>query len=313
MSLAQEAEQFLAEGDKASKGGFFSKPSWDIAGQFYEKAATGFRGARQFPRAVETYIKASDALQKGNAFFMSAKQMEQAATIATTNMRDLKRGAALYKRASDIYVGSGHPDQAAGALEKGAKSLEYDDTQAALSLYEAACSIYETEERGRFGVETFQKVSTLQLKNKMYDEAIGSFGRQAKLFETLNNANGASRANLGIIIILLFKGQIPQAEAMFEKLSSTSFSTSEDWETASQILQAYETGDQAMLQSIVNDSKVQFLDNEIIRLARGLQVPKGGTGSKISSGISDPTVHTGPSVLSQYESKQAEYDDDDLT
>jgi gamma-soluble NSF attachment protein len=124
---------------------------------------------------------------------MAAKDMELAANIAAQQLKQPERAADLYRKASDLYQAHMTPDRAAEILEKGARLvwvlfsfffasssdeiehcsiyhrvLEPVNVDEAIKMYLAACSLYESEDRGRFAIETFKKTIALMVRNKRF-------------------------------------------------------------------------------------------------------------------------------------------------
>ncbi|CAG8501260.1 7239_t:CDS:2 [Gigaspora margarita] len=155
---------------------------------------------------------------------MSAKSMESAATIASLQLKQPERAAEMYKKASDLYLTHMSPDRAGEMLEKGARALEPVNVDNAIEMYVSACSLFESEERGKFAIDTFRKAAAVMIKNKRH-----------------------------------------------------AFVQSEESAIACALLDAFEQGDQELLSQIVRKQTVTFLDNEIAKLARGLQVPSDFT------------------------------------
>ncbi|CAJ0634277.1 10141_t:CDS:2, partial [Entrophospora sp. SA101] len=242
-SKIREAIKFLSEGDKATEKNWFKKPEWDIAGQRYEKAASSFKAARSYEQAIQAYQKASDALFKSDSLYMSAKAMESSANLASQQLKQPERAAEMYKKASDLYLAHMVPDRAGEMLEKGARALEPVNVDGAIEMYMAACTLFETEERGRFAIDTFKRTIAIMIRNKRFELATEILHRLNAIYTDSNNQQGINKTCLKESAIASF------------------------------LLDAFEQGDQELLEQAVRRQVVTFLDNEVVRLARSLQVP----------------------------------------
>ncbi|CAJ0769601.1 19407_t:CDS:2, partial [Entrophospora sp. SA101] len=272
-SKIREAIKFLSEGDKATEKNWFKKPEWDIAGQRYEKAASSFKAARSYEQAIQAYQKASDALFKSDSLYMSAKAMESSANLASQQLKQPERAAEMYKKASDLYLAHMVPDRAGEMLEKGARALEPVNVDGAIEMYMAACTLFETEERGRFAIDTFKRTIAIMIRNKRFELATEILHRLNAIYTDSNNQQGINKTCLSIIILLLATEDEVEAKKQFQLFCLNAFVQSEESAIASFLLDAFEQGDQELLEQAVRRQVVTFLDNEVVRLARSLQVP----------------------------------------
>ncbi|KAL0076580.1 soluble NSF attachment protein [Phycomyces blakesleeanus] len=279
----RDGVKFMQEGDKASSKGLFRKPDWDVAAGCYERAATSFKIAKSYDQAVQAYAKTSEAFFKAGANHLAGKAMESAALILTQNLGQPQRAAEAYQQASDLFMTQGSIDRAAEQLEKAGRAMETTDINAAIEMYSAACTLYEQEDRGRFAIDVFKKAISLLIKSKKYEKAIDMLQRQSVILQKMVSRSHLHKANLSILILILAIGDEVEAGKQFHIMCSDSgFSQSEEAEICQALLQAYEEGDQELMEQTVRRQHVNFLDNEVARLARTLTVP----GEVLSSGLS---------------------------
>lgn len=271
----REAVQFLSEGDKATRKGWFKKPEWDVAGQNYEKAASCFKAARSYDQAIQAYQKASDALFKSDSLYMAAKTMESAANLAAQQLKQPERASEMYKKASDLYQAHMTPDRAGEMLEKAARALEPVSVDGAIDYYVAACNLFESEDRGRFAVDTFKKTIAIMIKNKRYAEAVDIMHRLSKIYLGINHQQGLNKTYLSIIITLLALEDEVEAKKQFQLFCQNAFIQSEESAISSSLLDAFEQGDQDLLDQVVRRPIVTYLDNDVAKLSREIQVPGG--------------------------------------
>ncbi|KAJ2615423.1 hypothetical protein GGF44_005952 [Coemansia sp. RSA 1694] len=269
------AQGFLKDAQKASKGGWFSKPEWDLAAQYLDKAATAFKAARHYEEAVDCYAKASDAYVQINAVYLAAKCFENAAVLADTHLKDHEKAVTYYSRASDLYRSQGAAaDKAAEMMESAAKICEDIDTNRAIQLYDNALSIYENEDRGRFGVDTFKRTIRYLLDKGRLSEAVDIQMRLSAVCEHVNNRFELNKSNLSAIIILLAFGDSVEAGKKLDEFGQdVTFTRSKEAAAAEHLVQAYSDGDQDEYVRIASDQPVAFLDTTIARLAAKTRIP----------------------------------------
>ncbi|KAI9591869.1 hypothetical protein BDF19DRAFT_453330 [Syncephalis fuscata] len=283
-SKVNEGLGYMKEAEKATTKGWFKKPDWEMAAQYFEKAGTSFRAAQQYESAAKAFIKASDAYNKSNSLFLAAKAMETAGSMYQQQKHtdDEARCADCFQQASNLYQAHGSADRAAEILEKAGKILEPVDPEAGIQFYKDACDLYDSEDRGRFGIETFQTTASVLLKHKRPDEAVAILQRLIGITSDLRNKSTQYRLCLSIVVIFLYIGDEVEASKRLDSFSSIhGFTASDEYSSAAQMLDCMEKFDQEGLQQVTHGPVVNNLNSEIIRLARRLAVPGGGTTSQV--------------------------------
>ncbi|TPX37469.1 hypothetical protein SmJEL517_g00564 [Synchytrium microbalum] len=276
----QEGQALMAEGDKAlNKKTFFGskKPDYDSAVFAYEQAATCFKVGRAHELAVDAFVKSAECHKNLDSMALAAKQLESAAIIAVQNLKQYKLGADLYKQTSDCLLIQNSPDRAAECLEKAGKAMENTDSESAMEYYLQACDLFEEEDRGRFGTDTFRRtVGLLIIANKL-DKAVALHERLADVFAKAGNTASFVKTALGVIIIALYNGDEVDAKNRMAKFNNMhGWISSQEGETADEMLRAYENRDSELLAQAVKRPWINNLENEITRIARLLAVPGGG-------------------------------------
>ncbi|KAI8324742.1 TPR-like protein [Martensiomyces pterosporus] len=269
------AQGFAKDAQKASKGGWLSKPEWDLAAQYWDKAATAFKAARRFEEAADCYAKASGAYVKINAVYLAAKCFENAGMLAEQQLRNHASAIEYYCRASDLYLSHGSSaDKAAELMEKAAKSCENIDVNRAIQLHNSALSIYENEDRGRFGIESFKRATRYMIEKSLFTQAIETQHRLAAICEQIGNQSERNKCYLSIIVIALaFGDEVEAGKRMNAFAQDDSFMRSHEALAADGILQAYASGDQDGFARCAEDQTLSFLESSVARLARKIRVP----------------------------------------
>ncbi|PVU99038.1 hypothetical protein BB559_001056 [Furculomyces boomerangus] len=264
----QNAEDLLKAAKKASKKSWFSNPEWEIAGQYYEKA-----GENQ--RAFDSFVQSAEAYNKVSLIYFSAKSHESAGKIAEKKLSDYKAASEHYQMASDLYLATGNmPDRAAELMNDAGRVTASFDVERAVQLYLNSLSIYETENRGRFGINSFKSITGFLAKNKKYDTAVEVMMRLAKQCIKLNNKQELNRTYLTVIILLLAKNDDIEAFKQLDQFSQDmSFLKSQEYEAADGALKAYKDFDQGMLDEALKNSVFYELNSEIQNTVYSLTVP----------------------------------------
>ncbi|KAG0197106.1 hypothetical protein BGX28_009379 [Mortierella sp. GBA30] len=283
----RDAVDYLHEADKNTQRGWFRKPDWDIAAQYYEKAGQAFKGAKSYEQAIQAFIKASHTMISATSLYMAGKAMENGANIALQNLGQPERAAGMYKQASDLYMQNMTPDRAAEMLEKSAKAIESVSVDSAIELYIGACNIYEDEDRARYATDTFKRTISLLVKHRRFEKATEVLQRLGSVQQNTPNKSAYYKTLLSIIIIQLAAGDEVDAGKRFQ-----AFCSSEESSIAHAMLVAFEYGDQAYYNQTASRQHVGFLDNEIARLARNIMVSDNlNTSGGYDDPSQPPTVH----------------------
>ncbi|KAJ1666395.1 hypothetical protein IW140_001126 [Coemansia sp. RSA 1813] len=311
------AQEYAKEAQKASKSSWFSKPEWDTAAQYWDKAATVYKTALHFEEAIDCHAKASDAFTKVNALYLAAKGYENAAMIAEKQLKDHSKAVMYYSKSSDMFRSQGSsPERAAEMLEKAAKICEDVDTIQAIQLYDTALGIYEAEDRGRFSMGTFKKLTSYLIGKSRLPEAADVQMRLYAVCEQINNRYEGNKCCLAVVVLLLaFGDNVAASKKMDEFGQSVSLIHSDEFALADQMLQAYTNGDQEEFANLARSQKVTFLDSSISRLAVKTRVPGAARveqppslpqmttpgGAAASSSVHAGSSHTtpAPSAMSQ--------------
>ncbi|KAI9502999.1 hypothetical protein GGI25_003449 [Coemansia spiralis] len=269
------AKGYVKDAQKASKSSWFSSPEWDTAAQYWDKAAGAYKTARHFEEAIDCHVKASEAFTKVNAQYLAAKGYEYAASLAEKQLNDHAKTVKYYTHASDLYRLQGSSaERAAEMMEKAAKACEDIDTSQAIKMYEAALTIYETEDRGRFSSGTFKKLTAYLIEKNRLSEAADVQLRFYAICEQINNRFEINKCRLSTIVLLLaFGDNVEAGKKMDEFSQNMDFVRTEEFAVADKMLHAYGNGDQEEFTQLARSQTVSFLDSAISRLAAKIRVP----------------------------------------
>ncbi|KAF8925256.1 hypothetical protein BGZ58_000969, partial [Dissophora ornata] len=291
-SRLREAIKFMHEADKNTEKSWFKKPDWDIAAQYYEKAAQAFKAGKSYEQSVQAFIKASDAMVNSTSLFMAGRALENAGAVCLQNLGQPERAADIYKRASELFMQNMTPDRAAEVLEKGAKAMEPISVDAAMDLYIQACNIYEGEERAKYATDTYKRTIALLVKHKRFEKATEILLRLGNVQSNAASKSPYYKTLLSIVIVQLAAGDEVEAGKKFQEFCGVDgFVRCEESAVAHAMLDAFEHRDQNHYNHAAARQQVGFLDNEIARLARNIVI----SNDLISGGgYIDPSNNGGP-------------------
>lgn len=307
------AESYAKDARKAAKGSWFSKPEWDIAAKYWDQAAVAYKTVQHYHEAIDCYTKASDGYSKSGAIYLAAKGSENAASLAEKHLTDHSLAVKYYTQASDLFRSHGSSaERAAEMMERAAKLCEDIDVEQAIQLYDNALTIYEAEDRGRFGVETFKKTTGFLISKKKFTEAVDIQMRLSEICRKTNNKFELNKSQLSCIIILLaFGDDVEAGKKMDEFGQDALFIRTHESEAAGGLLQAYEDANLEVFHNITSGQTVSFLDAAVVRLAAKIRVP-----GAVKQPIALPAVRNPSGVSSTpvaaNEPVEVDDDDDDL-
>ncbi|KAF9348713.1 hypothetical protein BGX26_012891 [Mortierella sp. AD094] len=269
----KDAVKFMHEADKNTEKSWFKKPDWDIAANYYEKAAQSFKAGKSYEQSVQAFIKTSDAMINANSLFMAGRALENGANVCLQNLGQPERAADMYKRASELFIQNMTPDRAAEMLEKGAKAMEPISVDSAIDFYVNACNIYESEERAKYATDTYKRTIGLLVRNRRFEKATEILLRLGNVQSEAANKSAYFKTLLSIVIIQLAAGDEVEAGKKFQEFCGIDgFVRSEESAVAHAMLDAFEHRDQNYYNQAAARQHVGFLDNEIARLARNIVI-----------------------------------------
>lgn len=109
---------------------------------------------------------------------------------------------------------------------------------------------------------------------RRYDKAVDMLKRQSVILQKFTSRSHLYKANLSMLIVMFAMDDVAAGKQFSQMCANDpGFAGSEEAEIAEDILRAYETVDQELLEKTVRLQHVTFLDNEVVKLARVLTVP----------------------------------------
>ncbi|EGD74116.1 hypothetical protein PTSG_06126 [Salpingoeca rosetta] len=275
---AAEAMKHLEAGEKALKTSMFKwTPEYDIAAGEFEKAGLNFKIAKDYKNAVHAYRRAAECHAHpkcSSTPFHAGKALESAASCAK-DMKDPKLSIELIKESAQNYRLTGKNLSACSVLEKAAQQCEQQkDFTDAMELYKDIVELFEEEGKQRQSKRPLERAIACAVKAQDYQAASQLLERQSKLLLETATIAFAYQSGLSQVVVALHTGDFVKADRVFNTCASelNGFGSSEEGRLASQLLEAFESGDGLELDSIKSNTIFKFLIPEVSSLARGLKM-----------------------------------------
>ena len=256
-------------------------PDYDNASSFFEQSASKFKAEKNYPLAINSFLKLAECHSSQNQVYLAASKIESAAQLADPSL-----AADLFRKASHLYLVHGSPDKAADMLEKCAKNLESTDPDACIQLYFDATLIYIDNDKLQSSVDCFKRGISLSLRNKRIQKAIELSLSLQKVFTETENKNGLFKNCLSLIIMYIYNNDSVEARKKMQEWELVpGFIESDQGAVCTGLLEAVETGNSETLKENCRNRNVTFLDNEVARLAQGLSVESVGLTEEEEGGF----------------------------
>mmetsp|Transcript_14407 Transcript_14407/g.24635 ORF Transcript_14407/g.24635 Transcript_14407/m.24635 type:complete len:285 (-) Transcript_14407:37-891(-) len=273
----EEGNNLLKQADKAVSKGFFKKPDYEMGASYYDKAAVCFKIAKKFSMARKSFEKASQAHYDNHMPYSAGKSLEQAGNMALEAKKP-DEAASLFQQASMFYREDGKVDKGAEVMIKAAQTIGDTDKDAAMTLYKDAAELYAEEDKEFKAGPLYKKSIAFALRNNCIKDAIEMYNNQIKACERLDQKHQIHKCRLSIIILHLHNDDVVGAQNYYSEASSTcayGFPGSEESEAAGDLLAAYSADDDEALKAVTGKQLFTFLDNEVAKLARKLELKDG--------------------------------------
>lgn len=274
----REARDHLKEAEKCMKTGIFKwKPDFEGAALELGKAAISFKNAKSLSDAADCYLRLSEVEQQHGSIFQAAKALEASAMLQK-ELGEWTKAADLIDRASTLYMEHGTGDTAIITLSRGAKMIESTLPENAIKLYAKACHMADVQDRPKDSADNIGKAGRILLKLKKLDEAAEYVTKELDFLSKTEHAGTLYKLVMGLVLIHLHREDYVAANQALSRAAGAypGFYESEEAGQISQLLKAYDEGDQDKALQIARGPLFAFMENEFTKLARDLKVPGSG-------------------------------------
>jgi len=249
-------------------------PDWDSAADDYNKAAVCFKVARSWDKAKSAHLRAAEAYANSGSLFHAGKQFDQAMLICK-EMGQLEEVDDLASRGGLLYRQAGSPESASQMLVRAAKLLEVKHPEKAISLYEKAADTVGTEDRPAEAGQHIEQAAKLTVRACQYDKAADLLSSALNMYSEAG-AQGSmhGRVVLSFVIVQIKRGDCVAASKVWSQWGGwcDGFQTA----AANDIINGFSDQDGELAKKGLDSPSVKALDNDYVKLARDMDVPKGG-------------------------------------
>uniref|UniRef100_A0A1A9UJ22 Gamma-soluble NSF attachment protein n=1 Tax=Glossina austeni TaxID=7395 RepID=A0A1A9UJ22_GLOAU len=296
----EEGRELVRQAEKCLKTSLLKwRPEYDLAADYYTKAATAFRIGKSYDQSRDCLLKAVDCYKHNTAWFHAARCYEQIVLICkeTNNLLQVEEYA---NKAANLYQQHGSPESAAAALDKAAKVVEQKHPDMALRFYQHALEVSMIEDSSRSAIEYCSKVSRILVKLRMYDQAADALRREIGLNQQCESYGQIGRLAVVLVMVQLARGDQVAAEKAFKEWGNCC--DAQEVQTLEMLLQAYDDEDPDTALRALSSPFIKHMDVEYALLAREVPLPQGMPASKADVIKNATASYTSPNAdLSQSE------------
>mmetsp|Transcript_39176 Transcript_39176/g.79063 ORF Transcript_39176/g.79063 Transcript_39176/m.79063 type:complete len:205 (-) Transcript_39176:48-662(-) len=144
-----------------------------------------------------------------------------------------------------------------------------DDVDLAIKHYRRSIELYaEDEQQAIFIGDTWRQCLNLMVKHDKKEDALSFLDTMFPIFEMLGQAEYLHKAQLSAVILHLAKGD--SVAAANARDSFREFAMSDEGEAASDLIDAFEEGNEEAIRGLVTTQTFTLLENQVGRLASKL-------------------------------------------
>lgn len=178
----KKAMEFVQKGEKAlGKWSFFgSTAKFEEAAEFFEKAATQYKMAKNYKEAAAFYLKAAGLSEKCKNTHEATSQINQAADMYKKDASP-DEAIPLYERVIEMHMESNRFSTAAKLYKAIAELAEKgDNLTKAVEAYSSAAELYQAENSITTGNQLLLEVARIRAELAEYDAAVEIYENVAR-------------------------------------------------------------------------------------------------------------------------------------
>jgi len=249
-------------------------PDWDSAADEFNKAAICFKVGRSWDQAKTAHMKAAEAYANSGSLFHAGKQFDQALLICK-EMGQLEEVEDLASRGGLLYRQAGSPESASHMLVRAAKLLEMKHPERAISLYEKASDTVGTEDRPAEAGQHMEQAARLTVRTQQYDKAADLLHNTLSLYSEAGvQGTMHGRVVLALVIVQEKRGDSVAASKVWSQWGG--WCDGYQSAAAGDIISGFSDQDGDLARKGLDSPAVKALDNDYVKLARDMEVPRGG-------------------------------------
>eukprot|EP00929_Paragymnodinium_shiwhaense_P013165 TRINITY_DN121026_c0_g1_i1.p1 TRINITY_DN121026_c0_g1~~TRINITY_DN121026_c0_g1_i1.p1 ORF type:complete len:338 (-),score=127.95 TRINITY_DN121026_c0_g1_i1:118-1131(-) len=279
MAPADDAAAHLKEAEKALKPSWMSlkfAPDFLTASMEFTNAATKYRAANMLSDAVKCWVRAAETKEQSHDQFGAARAYESAGAICEGNegCGGADAAQAHWKKAILAYRLSGKSESAAKLLlKKAALAEKKKDMAAAKEAFADAIEVYTDDDKDYNLGDVWKSYIGFLLRAELYDEAVKAMdGHIAFLMKQTHLPFVYKEVLSKVIVLLHTKDTVRADEALRPSQEVDGWYMSKESQCAHDLVAAFQANDPAGVTELTKDQIFTFLQVEVARLAKKLQI-----------------------------------------
>jgi len=288
----KEAEEWRLKATKMLKTSVFGnwQPDYLSAAPYYDKAAALYKAAGAEEQSKNAYVKSAECNEKTSTYAAAAMAYKNASQMAKED-EDEEGAAELLAREADMWVLQGDSGRAADSLVKAGVMVEDSSPSKAVDYCMQAIELLMPDggdplelAKAPLANDVFGKALNLCLRNEKISNALKVCGKAAGVLAAQGLNSSLFKMYCTQTILQLYLGDVVAADKTFMEvhLQHSGYLRAPECECAENLLTAAKNMDGEGLVEAVSKLSRAYLDNNVIRIARRLNVDRisGGLGGE---------------------------------
>jgi len=248
-------------------------PDWDSAANEFSKAAVAFKIARDWVSCKGAHLRASESFANSGSLFHAGKQLEQC-LLVLKEQGDLSEVEELASRGGLLYRQAGSPESASQLLVRAAKMLELALPERAILLYERAGDTVGTEDRPAEAAQHLEQAARLATRVGQWDRAVSLLESSLSLWQEGGAASAQGKLVIALVLLHIKRGDCVGGSKAWGHWGG--LCDGGQAAAVGDILQGFSEQDGELAARGLASAVVRALDNDYVKLGRGLELPSVG-------------------------------------
>jgi len=288
----KEAEEWRLKATKMLKTSIFGnwQPDYLSAAPYFDKAAALYKAAGAEEQSKNAYVKSAECNEKTSTYAAAAMAYKNASQMAKED-EDEEGAAELLAREAEMWVLQGDSGRAADSLVRAGVMVEDSSPSKAVDYCMQAIELLMPHGRDPLELakaplanDVFSKALNLCLRNEKISNALKVCGKAAGVLAAQGLNSSLYKMYCTQTILQLYLGDVVAAGKTFMEvhLQHSGYLRAPECECAENLLTAAKAMDGEGLVEAVRKLSRAYLDNNVIRIARRLNVDRisGGLGGE---------------------------------
>jgi hypothetical protein len=262
-----------------------------------------YRNAKAYDRARQAYERAAEAHYKNAASFQAGRSMEQAAHVATVEMKQVEQAAMLLETASNYYHESGHGDTAGQVLTKAAKLVDPVNPLRAVDYHLACAELHLVEDKQREATKATRNAVNMAARARDLDKLKEVLEKLRALYEELNMHKQLwNVAAIELVLHLHRDDTVAANDTVVDAAKIPGFLESDECPAMQRLCDAFQERDGDAVVEACGDVVFRSMETDVAKLALDLKkkfeysspTHTASTSSSTKTSSSSSSSSTGP-------------------